>query len=403
MAINSPPLAAATPSAPDVITPTVGRSLRRSLFWIGATILAFAIAIVGVLLGGQSGPRDFLDGESAAPDGARAVLEVLRGQGVAVTTTDSIEETVAAVGTSRDTTLVLFDRDYILDDDKRDILFGLSDTVVLIEPSFDDLGVFAPGVAQAGVVDADLTADCSFDAVQRAGSVSSNGVGYRIIDNTPGTVACLGSADDTYSLVRIESDTQTVTVVGTSTALSNGIITEKGNAALAVNLLGENDNLVWYIPGLPDLAGDYPPTLGELSPPWVIAVTSLLAFTALAAAVWRGRRFGPLVIENLPVTVRSSETMQGRARLYERSSARLHALDALRIGTISRLAAQCGLSNVASVDDVVASVSSITGANSLAIRTTLVDAVPHSDSELVSLSDDLLEIEATVTSALRPQ
>ncbi len=41
----------------------------------------------------------------------------------------------------------------------------------------------------------------------------------------------------------------------------------------------------------------------------------------IAAAFWRGRRFGPLVVENLPVTVRASETMLGRARLYEKSRA----------------------------------------------------------------------------------
>ena len=64
----------------------------------------------------------------------------------------------------------------------------------------------------------------------------------------------------------------------------------------------------------------------------------LLLLVFLAAAFWRGRRLGPLVVENLPVVVRASETMEGRARLYQKSSARLHALDALRIGAIQRLA-----------------------------------------------------------------
>jgi len=256
-------------------------------------------------------------------------------------------------------------------------------------------------VAQGGFADGTLDADCSVGAAERAGTITGDGVGYRVIEDTPGTTSCFGSGDDIYSLIRVGSDSRTVTIVGAKDAFSNEVITDYGNAALALGLLGENDYLVWYIPGLPDLAGDAPPTLGELSPPWVIAVTSLLALTALGAAVWRGRRFGPLVVENLPVTVRSSETMRGRARLYEKSSARLHALDALRIGTVSRLASQCGLSSLATIDDVIASVTSITTQSPASLRRLLVDARPSSDSELVALSDELLTLEAAVSTALR--
>jgi hypothetical protein len=387
----------------DILTPTVRTSARRSLFWVGAAIFALLIAVIGILLGGQSGPRDFLDGDSPAPDGAQAALEVLRDRGVSVTTTHSLTATTEAITSRDNTTIALYDRDYILDDDQRDILYDLADTFVLIEPTFDDLDIVAPSVAQAGVVDTTLDADCAVEAVKRAGSVSGDGVGYRVLEKSPDIEACFGSGDDVFSLIRIESDARTVTIVGTSEAFSNGIITDNGNAALALNVLGENDNLIWYVPGLSDLAGDYPPTLGDLSPAWVTSVTTLLALTALAAAFWRGRRFGPLVIENLPVTVRSSETMQGRARLYEKSSARLHALDAIRMGTISRLATQCGLSSLASVDDVVATIASITGQHPTHLRELLVDAAPHHDAELVSLSDSLLELEADVRNRLRPE
>lgn len=384
-----------------VLTPTLGLAVRRSLFWVGAAVLALIIALVGVLLAGQSGPRNFLDGDSAAPDGAKAALEVLRSRGVTVTTTNSMASTIEAAAAAERATIAVYDRDYVLDDDQRDVLYELVDTYVLVEPTFDDLEIVAPGVAQAGFSEGVLEADCEVSAVERAGTVTGDGVGYRVVEDEPGTTACLSNGDDVYSLIRVTSESRTATIVGTSSAFTNGLITDNGNAALVLGVLGENDTLIWYIPGLPDLAGDYPPTLGELSPAWVTAVTTLLALTALAAAVWRGRRFGPLVIENLPVTVRSSETMQGRARLYERSSARLHALDALRIGTISRLAAQCGLSSLASVDDVVASVASVTGEQPTELKSLLVGVTPHSDADLVSLSDQLLDLEGRVASALR--
>ena len=125
----------------------------------------------------------------------------------------------------------------------------------------------------------------------------------------------------------------------------------------------------------------------------------LLLLVFLAAAFWRGRRLGPLVVENLPVVVRASETMEGRARLYQKSSARLHALDALRIGAIARLATQCGLSRLAGVDEVVAAVATLTGADSIRLRELLIDTVPTTDRELVRLSDDLLEVERAARAA----
>jgi hypothetical protein len=108
------------------------------------------------------------------------------------------------------------------------------------------------------------------------------------------------------------------------------------------------------------------------------------------------------VIENLPVTVRASETMLGRARLYEKSSSRLRALDSLRIGSVQRLAAACGLPRTATVDEVVAAVAAVTRAQPGDIRSLLIDAVPHTDRDLISYSDALLTLERDVARAIRP-
>ena len=49
-----------------------------------------------------------------------------------------------------------------------------------------------------------------------------------------------------------------------------------------------------------------------------------------SAPLWRGRRFGPLAVEPLPVVVRASEATRGRARLYRRARAYGRATAALR-------------------------------------------------------------------------
>jgi hypothetical protein len=232
--------------------------------------------------------------------------------------------------------------------------------------------------------------------------VSGAGRGYRVIGQGADATTCFGSGSKVFSLIRLESGSHTVTVLGTSDAFSNEHVAERGNAALALNLLGANPRLVWYLPTIDDSAVAGGPSIAELTPVWVSPVLALLVIVAIVAAFWRGRRMGPLVIENLPVTVRASETMEGRARLYQKGAARLRALDALRVGTIDRLAAQCGLPRLASVDDVIAAVAQLTASDPLEVRSLLLDDAPRTDRDLVRLSDRLLELERSVARATRP-
>jgi hypothetical protein len=385
-----------------VITPTAGRVAKRAVFWVGVGVFVLLVAVVAFATAGSGVQGDPLDPENPAPAGAMALAEVLKQQGVEVTVTDSLEATTDAIVDPATTTLVLHDVNDILDADQSSVAASLASVVVLIDPYFEALDSIAPELAQAGAVSGELTADCSVSAVQKAGSVSGGGTGFRVIDADARAVTCLRSADDVYSLIELTRDEGTLIVLGTTEALSNEHVIERGNAALALNLLGGTPNLVWYQPGIDDVADTTPATLGELTPAWVTPVLSLLVITFIVAAIWRGRRFGPLVIENLPVTVRASETMLGRARLYEKSSSRLRALDALRIGTIQRLATLCGLPRVASVDEVIAAAAAIAHAQPGEVRRILVDAQPASDHDLLALSDQLLALEREVQANVRP-
>lgn len=385
-----------------ILTPTTGRVLKRSLFWIAVGLFALTIAIISFGTAGSASGGPPLDSTNAAPAGAMAVAEVLKQQGVDVVATSTLAETRDAIDDPRSTTVFLYDPDAYLSDEQLTELEGLSSHLVIADASFSELDALAPELAQAGYVGAALDADCDLTAVRKAGTVSGDGSGYRVVDDSADVTACLGSGDGVYSLVQLDRGDHTVTVLGTTSALSNEFVTNDGNAALALNLLGDNDHLVWYLPTFADLPQTGPDTIGELTPAWVTPVLTLLVLTFIVGAVWRGRRFGPLVIENLPVTVRASETMLGRARLYERSSSRLRALDALRIGSIQRLATSTGLPRTATLDDVVAAVAGVTTRPLAEIRTLLVDAVPSTDTDLISLSDALLVLERDVAKAVRP-
>ena len=385
-----------------VLTPRARTVLRRWLFWVGAGVVALVIGVLAFAFAGTAAAGGYLDPESAAPQGSMAVAEVLRQQGVTVVVTTSLEETQQAIQSPDATTLFVYDTDQLLEASQWRTVAGLTHRVIIADAGFVTLRVAAPALAQAGVVDGTLRADCDLPVVQRADTVSGSGSGFRVVDDAAAATACLGSGDGVFSLIEVPRGQGTVAILGATDALTNEQVVDNGNAAFALGLLGEDETLVWYLPSFADVESTGPATLGELTPLWVTPALSLLVIAVIAAAVWRGRRLGPLVIENLPVTVRASETMQGRARLYERSNARLRALDALRVGSVQRLAATCGLSRLASVDDVIGAVAAATGGQVGAIRRLLVDDIPNTDRDLLALSDALLTLERDVTRALRP-
>ncbi|HEY5229290.1 MAG TPA: DUF4350 domain-containing protein, partial [Galbitalea sp.] len=369
----------------EVSTPKLRTTARRLAFWIAIALVLVLLAVAGLALGGNASDKARLSATSPGLTGAQALVQVLRQDGVAVTAPRTLTAALAeAEKEPDDTTIALYDPSPILTSTQLRSLNNSASAIVLIEPNTPTLDVFAPDVAQAGAVQSGTArSDCSLGAVRRAGEVSGLGRGYRILKQTNEATGCLGG-NGVYSLVRVTEANQTVTVLGSTTVLTNGSILRDGNAALALGLFGATGHLVWYRPSLGDTTGiaqdNRPPPPG-----WVFPLAILAGLVLVAAGVWRGRRLGALVVERMPVVVRASETLEGRARLYEKSSSRTHALDALRMGTIGRLARLCGLSAGASTDDVVGAVARITGRDPAGLRTLLLAELPTRDSRLVQL------------------
>jgi hypothetical protein len=295
---------------------------------------------------------------------------------------------------------VVYDPTSILSTAQLESLRSDAANLVLILPSSRELDVFAPDVDQAGDVSYTAKADCSYAPAQQAGSVSGLEHGYRIATPSSAVIECFGQ-DGVYSLVRVRNPNQTVTILGSTTVLTNQSIPLAGNAALALGTFGETTHLVWYRPSLADAPAV---TVDDAipNPPWVILAIILSGIVLIAAGVWRGRRLGPVVVERMPVTVRASETLEGRARLYQKAAARTHALDSLRVGTITRVAELCGLPRLATINEVIAAVATTTGRSPASVRTLLLDDVPANDLQLVRSSDELRRLEADVTNAVVP-
>ena len=377
------------------------RSRRRSaLGWVFLVVgLLLAALIGGTLVYGGYTQRAIFDPESAGPDGTRAVVRVLEQHGVSVTVARDRAAAERALQ-GGDATLVLRDAPMLSDDGLREIT-DRAQHVVLIEPRSRALGVLLGGSSLGGFSpDVSASPECAVAAPANAGRAQ---VG-ELLRPGDGVEGCY-PVDGEFGLLRSEgADGRTVTALDGLSVLTNSTLPVDGNAALALGVLGQTGSLVWYVPSLSDAdQGTAAPTLGDLTPAWVTPSILVLLTAALTAAIWRGRRFGPLVAERLPVTVRATETTEGRARLYASSKDAAHALDELRRASRSRLGRLLGLAARTSPDDVADAVAQRLGADRAQVRGILVDDIPRTDRELVAAADRLRDLEESVRAAVRTE
>ncbi|WP_394551257.1 DUF4350 domain-containing protein [Agromyces sp. MMS24-JH15] len=388
-----------------VETPTLRARFRRGRTWLVLAGILVAGAIALVAIQGIARPAGaVLGADNPAPTGAKAVVEVLGAQGVEV---EAVADLESALDAARDgATVLVYDEYGMLDGERWARLADAAERLVVVDPTFAALAEIAPGVRNAGTAVGALDdPDCDVPAAGRAG-VLSEGQGLLRVDDEAldaGWRACFPDGDAGVALAVGPADGGGELALVPSPALfANDTVDEAGNAALALGLTGPADRLAWYLPGPADADPSTAPTLGELTPGWTTPVIVLLVVVTIAAGIHHGRRFGPLVVEDLPVEVRSGETREGRARLYARSASRLHALDQLRMGTVRRLAALLRLPRTAEVAAVAAATAEATGRDPVEVRRILVDDDPAGDRRFVDLAAALGDLEDEVRAAIRP-
>jgi len=126
---------------------------------------------------------------------------------------------------------------------------------------------------------------------------------------------------------------------------------------------------------------------------WIVVQ---LCLVVALLALWKGRRVGPLVAEQMPVVVRASETVEGRGRLYRSRRAGDRAADALRTATLQRMLPRLGLGAESAPPAVVQAVAEHCGMNPQAVAHTLFGPPPATDADLVLLAHELDNIERQV-------
>jgi hypothetical protein len=387
---------------------------NRVLVAIGAIVL---LGLVVTALGTPDEAGEPLGPGNAAPDGARALAQVLGDQGVTVVEESSLEAALDGAGPG--TTLLVLDSGVLAPDQLRQ-LRGNGATLVLVEPTLPVLQVLAPEVGLGGVAPTVTAAPgCDDPDAVVAGEARAGGTRYVVAAGTavPGVEGEPASGDaevtvcyadgqganqtaGSYAVVVDEAQERRVVVHGQPELLTNEWLAEEGNAALALRSLGRHDTLVWYRVDPFDVAlgrseGEAP-TATDLLPDWVLWAAAQLVVVALVAMLWRFRRLGRLVPERLPAVVRSAETTEGRARLYRAAGARGTSAQVLRRATVDRLSAR--LSTGASADPAAVArlAAAASGRDPVAVAHLLDGPDPTDDASLVRLADDLDRLEREV-------
>ncbi|ORV90734.1 hypothetical protein AWC11_12425 [Mycobacterium interjectum] len=386
----------AGPVTATVVThPPAGAAKRAWRWgpWAWAVLTIVALAAIAGLGAYLTAPRpgDRMDPESTLPDGARALVTLLRDGGVEVVVADTIAdvEREARPGTQ----ILVAQSQYLSDSTLLDRLAKVPGDLLLVEPTARTREALMPGVRKSvGSIAFDSTPNCTLREAIRAGTARFGPSDTYQATDSRAITSCYDGV-----LIRYRDDGRTVTAVGNTDFMTNGGLLQAGNAALAMNLAGDRPRLVWYAPHRVEGETSSPSSVLDLIPDTITWIVWQLCLVVLLVALWKGRRPGPLVAEELPVVVRASETVEGRGRLYRSRRARDRAAAALRTATVQRLLPRLGLGPGAPAPAVVATVARRSGADPGFVSYHLFGPPPATDQDLLHLARALDDIERQVT------
>ncbi len=356
---------------------------RSTLFVLtGLVILSiFVLVFVRVPSGGQT-----LSPSSTNLDGTRALAEILRDNGVAVDQVNPIDVQQLA---GPDTTLVI-DASAIMDQDVIDTLVNSRATIVLTANTWpDEWGLAGDPIY---IANARLRAESDDEDAQEARGIGP--IEWIFMPSNDDVIGCF-PARNGYVWVQHPDHAQ-ISYVADDRLFMNEFLAQEGNAAFVLRKLGSHPQVYWVAGNAFDGGDGGATAIWAGLPAWFFPFAAALTLTLGWWALHKGRRFGKLVPEPLPVVVPASEVNEGRSILYERGKNHAHAASALRAGTISRLAKGRGIPKDATPDVVITTLTRVSGYPPHVLAELLYDRPIEDDSDLITLATELDRFERDV-------
>jgi hypothetical protein len=335
---------------------------------VGVVVVVAAVVLVGVLAGRSGGEdRRALGPDSTAPDGGRALVELLEGLGA------DVDIAAGAPDADAGTAVVLDDR---LDDATHEQVQAWVDaggTILVADPS-STLGASRPSAALD-------TCPAAFDDVHEV----VLGEGGRLVDERP-------SCADTGFTVTPSGDGWIVNVVSPQ-PFTNALLDAGDNAVLAAAVLAPTGaERVAFLDGSP---GNGPDTLLDLVPTGVRQAVLQLGVAFVFLVLWAGRRLGHPVLEPQPVAVEGAELVAAVGRLLDGRHRPDEAAEALRAETRRILEARLGLPATSPPEVLAAAVHDRTGIDAATVHAAFARPV-RSDADLVAVARELDTIRRTI-------
>ncbi len=362
---------------------------RRTWLWVAlALVVIVAVSAAGVYLTSPR-PGGRMDPNATGPQGAHALVTLLRERGVEVVVAGTVDD--VAREARPDALVLVAETQRIVADELLVRLARLPGDLLLVAPGAGARKALAPDIRSGPARAFTKRPGCALREAERAGTVDLGTFATYAATQGQSIQSCYDGA-----LVRYRSDGRTITVVGSASFMTNADLAHEGNAALAMNLAGAAAHLIWYAPQHIEGGTSGNATIFDLIPDNMTWLFWQLCVALALAALWKGRRLGPLVAERMPVVVRASETVEGLGRLYRSRRARDRAAGALRTAAVRRLAPRLGLGPATDPPELVAAVAQRVGEHPDRLWHLLFGPPPESDDALVGLANELDDIERQV-------
>jgi hypothetical protein len=358
--------------------------------------VALGVGLVAVVLVASSPTSSgrSLDPASTAPNGTKALVELLRAAGGDVRVSSTAP-------TARDGVVVLLsDTTSVAMTDDLLAWVGAGGTLVTADPRSS----FTPGgeglATPFGLGDATLgRGGCTIAALDAVEVIAPgrDHVRYPVPD---GAARCF---DDGKGAFVVDEPTGGghLVAVGGAGVFTNEYLGKQDNAVLAVALMaprsGTRVTVLWGMK-----ATESRTSLGNLIPTGVRLAFWELLVAFVVYALWRGRRLGRPVAEVQPVQIAGSELVAAVGNLLQQSKDPDRAARLLRADLRRRLAERLGLGPGADADVLADITAARTGVDRHRLARALTDLPVHSERELLDLTHDLDTITTEVLHGTHP-
>ncbi|HEY1177513.1 MAG TPA: DUF4350 domain-containing protein [Phytomonospora sp.] len=416
---EAPESVAAAPAAKGPAKKKSRWSKPRLLIPYAVVVLLVVVTVIAVAVQTPSpGDEEYLSPTATSDVGGSVLAQRLAERGVAVDVVTGVADAIALAGQGN-TTLFVPAPDFVRGDQLLEMAYLPAGTrVVLVKPgAYRLMSMTGLRIAESRIATGLAEPACNVPEAVAAGPAEVFRDRYATRTQVEGAepvdlgVPCYGG-----SMVTVPSadGMPEVVVIGAADPFVNGRINAAGNSELAVGTLATRPRVVWLDmhaaepppkfedgeeepePYVPPNASSPENPLYKAFPAWMWAtLIGLLVLFALAALA-RGRRLGPPVVEPLPVQVPAAETVYGRARLYRRGDGREAALSAMRDGALHRILPAVGLSAKAEVGQIVDTVAARAGRDPQHVRMILFGPPPGTDQDRLNSIPALDSLEHAV-------